>query len=385
MKQSSNNLLASLDYKIRREKNSCFKCKIRMWIEEDSVRFGRLKYTRWGGSVPVEYGFLDEKRLFAFLQSDTNLFRGFLWREKGDAWSSFPYYCPAVALRIYAWSIREKACNESAKLFHDGRDILWYSTLARLTLISRYRNFEMKSVSHHPRLEKNDRTRVFPKSFLLNWEISNNSLFSKFEFLIYRRGQCLYNATFFHPFSYQSIPSFLRQSCHRETTLVLITDGTDEIRSDLSNLCPFHLSCSVISSHRFFQRILISIYYLYRSPLLDFRPPQRIFPFEGIPLRVSTYQLAANSTSFMNLSPTIYHPDSMIVRPRLEGTVIIDRDKNRVFSREISETRREGRGIESWKKKLEMVAEVTAWWGVEFRGEYRIVYWRRRKWATSNS
>lgn len=139
---------------------------------------------------------------------------------------------------------------------------------------------------------------------------------------------------------------------------MLIHRWPDEIRSDLSNLCPFHLSCSSY----FFPPILPTDpnFNLLSLSLLDFRPPQRIFPFEGIPLRVSTYQLTANSTSFMNLSPTMYHPDSMIVRPRLEGTVIIDRDrdKNRVFPSEISETRREGRGIESWKKKL--VAEVTA-------------------------
>ena len=56
-----------------------------------------------------------------------------LWVTRGPR---SPIIAPLVG-RIYVRSIREKACNESAKLSHDGRDILWYSIL-----ISR-RNFRL--------------------------------------------------------------------------------------------------------------------------------------------------------------------------------------------------------------------------------------------------
>lgn len=56
-----------------------------------------------------------------------------LWVTRGPR---SPIIAP-LGGRIYVRSIREKACNESAKLSHDGRDILWYSTL-----ISR-RNFRL--------------------------------------------------------------------------------------------------------------------------------------------------------------------------------------------------------------------------------------------------
>lgn len=154
MKQSSNNLLTSLDYKIRREKNSCFKSKIRTWIEEDSilVRFGRLKYTRWGGYVSSMRN--DCLRFYSQIRICLEGFSGRVTRGPR------PRSPIIVPLRIYAWSIREKACNESAKLFHDGRDILWYSTCQTDFDIETSAG-EMKSVSH-PRLGKNDQTRVFP-------------------------------------------------------------------------------------------------------------------------------------------------------------------------------------------------------------------------------
>lgn len=89
-----------------------------------------------------------------------------LWVTRGPR---SPIIAP-LGGRIYVRSIREKACNESAKLSHDGRDILWYSTL-----ISR-RNFRLVKWNRVSP-SRGETTRVF---FPLYIEISNDSSFSEF-------------------------------------------------------------------------------------------------------------------------------------------------------------------------------------------------------------
>lgn len=109
---------------------------------------------------------------------------------------------------------------------------------------------------------------------------------------------------------------------------------------------------------QFFQPILISIYYLYRSPrffalLSEFSPSMSPSPL----LRMLTYH-SPHSTSFMNLSPIIYPVVRLIyilMRPLLSIETIPSFFYSRgratpVSISEISETRREGRSWKWWPR-----------------------------------
>lgn len=121
---------------------------------------------------------------------------------------------------------------------------------------------------------------------------------------------------------------------------------------------PASLSLSLTLSSlppQFFQPILISIYYLYRSPrffalLSEFSPSTS----PSLLLRMLTYH-SPHSTSFMNLSPIMY-PVVRLIYILMGALLSIETIPSFFYSRgratpvsisEISETRRERR--RSWK------------------------------------
>lgn len=128
---------------------------------------------------------------------------------------------------------------------------------------------------------------------------------------------------------------------------------------------PASLSLSLTLSSlppQFFQPILISIYYLYRSPrffalLSEFSPSMS----PSLLLRMLTYH-SPHSTSFMNLSPIMYPVVRLIYILMVRDHYYRSRQYRVFLSEEKGHACLDQRNI--WnstrgEKKLEMVAEVT--------------------------